>query len=168
MRKMLTALASCAAVLTGASTAHADSFTPVGTFTFSGPVVYTDGFSLTCTLSLLVASLSGGTDAAVVSANFAGPGFCSSIMPSALPWNIDVVSPAPPPTGVAATRIAIRGMRTSLGRTCGPGSVVANWNAGPAATISFPSGTQITPPAPGCGLVGTLTQTSGPPMVITN
>lgn len=170
MRKTLIALAACTAALTGASAAQADTFTPASsTFTFSGSVVYTDGFPLSCTLSLSIASNAAGNDASVTAAVFSGGGLCGSVAASGLPWNIDVSAPTPPPTGVAATRIAIKGVTTQgLVRRCGPGTVIANWNAGPAATITFPTGTQVTPPSPGCGLVGTLTQVGGPPLVITN
>ncbi len=170
MKKMMFAMAAGVMALTAASAASADTFSPANsTFGFEGSVDVEFNFQLTCDMSVTVQSNSGGTDANVTAAGLSG-GLCGLVGFSSLPWNVDVEAPTPPPTGVAATKLRIKGVKvtTVLGSTCGPEDIIVDWNAGPPATITIPVGTEINPPTPGCKVSGILTQTSGPAATITN
>ncbi len=170
MRRIVAALAACAVTMTAAPAAHADSFSPPnGTFTFQGPVDVEFGIYLTCDMSVTIQSNAAANDANFTAANLTG-GLCGLLSLVSLPWNIDVYAPVPPPIGLAATKLRIKGakMITAFGSTCGPEDFIGDWNPGPAATITIPVGTELNPPTPGCKISGTLTLTSGPPLTITN
>lgn len=167
MKKMMFALAAGAMALSGASAASADSFTPANTtFGFSGPVVVSYTITLNCTMGVTVQSL-GSTDAQVSGATLTG-GLCGVVGFIGFPWNVDVFAPVPPPTGVTATKLKIKGVtaRTTTGTVCGPEDIIVDWNPGPPATIVID--TEINPPTPGCKVKGTLTQVSGAPLIVTN
>jgi|GEM_PF-3074252 len=170
MKKMMFALAAGAMALSGATAASADTFTPAGgTFGFSGTVAVSYTIPLTCTMTATVVSTAAGTDANITGATLTG-GLCAAVGFIGLPWNVDVLTPVAPPNGLPATTLKLKGVtaRTVTGTVCGPDDIVVNWNPGPPATITIPLGTEINPPTPGCKVSGTLTQVSGPPLVITN
>ncbi|ATQ42267.1 hypothetical protein [Caulobacter mirabilis] len=166
MARTLTALPLIAALsFAGVSAASADTFSPSGAVTtFEGTVDFVPGTPLVCDFSLTITN-NGSGDADVTSAVSSGGWWCSSLVFNNLPWNIDVVAPAFPP-GAAATQLRIAGVQTNFPFACGPGDLIVNWDAGPAATITFPTGSTINPG--GCGIAGVLQQTSGPALTITN
>ncbi len=170
MKKMMFAMATGVMALTAASAASADTFNPAAsTFGFGGSVDVEYNIQLTCDMSITVKSNAAGDDADVTAASLSG-GLCGLVAFANLPWNIDVVAPVPPPTGVPATQLKIKDVKvtTVFGVTCGPEDIIVGWNDGPPATITIPVGTEINPPTPGCKVSGILIQTSGPPLTITN
>lgn len=170
MKKMMFALAAGAIALSGATAASADSFTPASTTAgFSGTVAVSYTIPLTCTMTATVVTNAAGNDANITASALTG-GLCAVVSFIGLPWNVDVNTPVPPPTGVAATTLKLKGVtaRTTTGTVCGPEDIIVNWNAGPPATITIPLGTEINPPTPGCKVSGTLTQVSGAALVVTN
>lgn len=163
MKTAILALATVALALSGVSGAHADTFSPSSSTTvFTGPVTLSGGsIVLTCTMTATVVANAAGTDAQITAASL-GAGLCAMFAISNLPWNIDVSMPAAPPTGVTATQVKVTNVQVA---PCGPGDLTANWSAiGPS--ITFPTGTVLMPGS--CFIRGTLTQSSGPSLAITN
>lgn len=163
MKKTILALATSVLALSSASAAHADSFSPAGSTTvFTGSVNLSGSpIVLTCTMTMTVTANAAGTDAQVTAADL-GLGLCATLPIGNLPWNIDVFAPIPPPTGLTATQLQVSGAQVGF---CGPGNVIANWNTG-GPSITLPAGTMLMPGS--CRMQGTLTQSSGPSLTITN
>jgi len=161
MKNAILGLTTAVLALSGLSSAHADTFTPPSsTSVFTGTVGFSSGsLTLSCTMTVTIIANGGGTDAWVSAATL-GSGLCSLFPPTNFTWNIDVTAPLPPPTGVTATQIKVANVQAG---PCGPGDLLANWNSsGPS--ITFPIGTMLS----SCRIQGTLTQSSGPSLAITN
>ncbi|ATQ42265.1 hypothetical protein [Caulobacter mirabilis] len=166
MMRTMRALAAALA-LTGATTAVADTFTPPSsTAVFTGNVLLNASPPLVCTVSVTIVSNAAGSDAWVATGGIGGGGLCGLFSFSGLPWNINVETPLPPPTGQPATQLRFTGVRVVGGVVCGPGDLIATWTPGSPPTITFPPGTMLLPGP--CPFQGVLTQTSGAPLAITN
>ncbi len=169
MQKVVSA-AVAAIALMAAPVARADTFLPAGTtFVFTGTVVFVNPVSMTCTLTIAVASDAAGANASITAAVFTG-GSCPLMAAAGLPWGTTVSAPPPPPAGAAATKLTIGGMRLvpPFGGACGPDDIEVTWTPGAPPTITLVAGTDVNPPTPGCKLSGTLQQTAAPWLAITN
>ena len=160
MTSRIFACAAASAALALAGAAEADVFTPASTTTiFSGPVVVSGAVTLSCTLTITVVTNAAGNDANVTAAALTG-GFCAGLPASALPWNVNVHLPLPPPFNITATHLKVFGV------TFGPctGDVIGLWDPTTPQTISFPTGTTVG----ACSVRGDIEKISGPNLTVTN
>lgn len=155
----------CAAVaalssLVVAAPAQADSFTPANsTRTFSGTLTLGGSIILNCTVSITIQTNAAGNDAEVTAASITGS-LCATLVPSGFGWNIDVLTPLPPPTNVTAATLQVSGVVVG---GCS-GTLVGEWIAG-TPSIYFPPGTMLG----ACQLQGQLDQTgTSSALIITN
>jgi hypothetical protein len=171
MRNII-ALCATALALASPAVAQAATFSPDGTYVFSGSVEVKKNLPVwtTCGLTLTI-NVTGGV--ATSSASLSGAFPCTGITFTGGPFATDGLGS--PVTvlemlGVTTNIPAIPTMPPIPADSCS-GDLLALWNAG---TIEFQDGVSDTPDAsapgtePNCKIKGTLTQTSpATPLVIT-
>ncbi|QSB45563.1 hypothetical protein IDJ81_05480 [Tsuneonella flava] len=153
-----------AVALCGAQPAMADTYTPASTSTFSGPVsVQKDGALYNCTLTVNVDATAGSSATATASLSTPSDWVCPLI---AINGTGSVV--------YDGTYLTISGLNIkpviSIGECTGP--IKAVWGGNSASprtiTLSIPLSNSSATAGAACKMAGTLTQTGGAPLSVTN
>ncbi|ATQ42814.1 hypothetical protein [Caulobacter mirabilis] len=170
MRKTLFVPAVSALALLAATAAQAATFSPEATafMRFRGSVDIFDGnLNLNCDMELEIRTtfkdMNGDNQAYVDSASLSG-GLCNLVSFGSFPYEIRVTRPSWSPTPTPATGLEIRGLRLTnvFGNTCWGDVRVDWWDSAPYMTFmnAYVPG--------GCTINGTLSQTGGFSLSITN
>jgi hypothetical protein len=167
-------VAICAAALAVASpaVAQAATFSPDGTYVFTGSVEVKKNLPVwtTCGLTLTI-NVSGGV--ATSSASLSGAFPCTGITFTGSPFATDGLGSPVTVLEIAGVSINIPAIPPAFPADSCSGDLYAIWNGSGTPTIEFQDGTSDTPDAsapgtdPNCKIKGTVTQTSpGTPLVI--
>ena len=158
--KMLSTFVAAGALAFGAQAAIATTYSPTGAHTFSGPVqVAKDGLTYNCTLTV---NVNASTSSATATASLSGGFPCGLISVTG--------------TGTVTydgTHVTISGLTIdppiSSGVCTGP--IKAVWGGGTVPrtiALSIPLSNSSATSGQPCRMAGTLSQTSGGPLTITN